>query len=237
MLTLPPPVAGRIVFVDTEFTTLDREQREVWEIGMIIRDPGQPRIEVEWQLRPDLTHASGDSLRIGRYYERNRVRGHKVGTAAVIVGPGFEELTGDEEIDTSRTYWARLTTADEVAVQVARTLENAFLVGAIIGADELALDLFLRRHGQILPHHYRVRCIESMALGYLLGRNAERELDETNHVGGMIEVPPPPWDTKVLFRGCGVDPNPDRLAHRALVDARGVERVWDAMHGNVSRDN
>lgn len=231
MLNLPPPVEGRIVFVDTEFTTLDRQLREVWETALIIRDPGEPDVEVEWQLRPDLTYASGDSLRIGRYYRRNRVQDKPVGTGVVIVGPGFSELDFRDEVDEER-----LTDAATIAGQVAWSLENAFIVGAVVSADELTIDRFLRQQGQILAHHYRIRCIEAMAHGYLLGRNRERELDEARHFD-MIEIPPPPWDTKQLFRAAGVEPPENRLAHRALVDARGVRAVWDEMHGNTKTDD
>lgn len=231
MLNLPPPVDGRLVFLDTEFTTLDKLLREVWEVALIIRDPGCEDVEVEWQLRPDLTHASGDSARIGRYYRRNRVQDQPVGTGVVIVGPGFSELDFRDVVDEER-----LTDAATIAGEVARALENAFILGAVVSADELTLDKFLRQQGQIMAHHYRIRCIESMAHGYLLGRNRERELDEAQHYN-LIDIPPPPWDTKTLWRGVGVEPVDNRLAHRALVDARGVRDLWDEMHGNTKDDD
>lgn len=229
MLSLPPPVDGRIVFVDTEFTTLDRRRRQVWEIAVIIRDPGAPDLEVEWQVRPNLIDASPDSLRIGRYYRRCLIQDRPVGTGVLIVGPGHPELKpkAGKAVD-----WARVTTAEAIAAQLAPTLDGAFLVGAVVSADELVLDGFLRDHGQALPHHYRIRCVETLTLGYLHGRRQERA-EQLGPDAPVLEVPGPPWDTKELTRLAGCELPPADLAHRALVDARWARDLWDRVHQTV----
>ncbi len=226
------PVDGRIVFLDTEFTTLDRTRREVWEIGAIVRDPGQPDdVEVEWQIRPDLTGASPESLRIGKYYERNLIQAHPVGTSLVTVDP---EQGGITDADAEVKGW-RLGTAEEVAAALAPMLSGAYLVGAVVSADELVLAPFMTRWGQSLAHHYRLRCVETLALGYLHGLRAEREAapGRAHLLQQLVEqIPRPPWDTQTLSRMVGVEPPPKETAHRALVDARWARDIWDAVHGD-----
>jgi hypothetical protein len=221
------PCPGRLVFVDTEFTTLDRLLRRVWEIAVIIRDPGKPDVEIEWQVRPDLTGASPESLRIGGYYRRNRLHGNPVGTGLIVTGPGFPELDPGEPSDGK----VRLISSHIIAADLATICDGAYLVAAVPSADELALDHFMRENGQVLSHHYRLRCVETMALGWLYGRRAEQERGIT--VAGVepepIEIPAPPWATKELWRLVGVPPLPDELAHRALNDARSVRDMWDVL--------
>lgn len=224
------PVPGRIVFLDTEFTTLDKRRREVWEIAAIIRDPGgAPDVEVEWQIRPDLTDASPDSLRIGRYYERNRVQDQPVGAAVMTYHPELGEIS-DVGVD-DMAY--RVGTAETVAAALAPMLSGAYLVGAVVSADETALDPFMTRYGQSLAHHYRLRCVETLALGYLHGLRAERATvpgREESHETLVAEIPAPPWSTATLSRLCGVEPPSKEKAHRALVDARWARDLWDAVH-------
>lgn len=229
------PVEGRIVFLDTEFTSLDKLRREVWEIGVIVRDPGQPDVEVEWQIRPDLTDASPDSLRIGRYYERNRIQERPVGTALMTVAP-TDPAGGpsDEELESS---WRFFTTASVAAI-LARMLSGAYLVGAVVSADETALDPFMRRNGQSLAHHYRLRCVETLALGYVHGLRAERATVPGTEASLRVlneQIPAPPWSTDTLSKLCGVPPRSEEDAHRALVDARWARDMWDAVHGNDRR--
>jgi hypothetical protein len=240
-----PPVEGRIVFADTEFTTLDKMTRQVWEIGAIIRDPGRDPgrddIEVEWQIRPDLTYASPDSLRIGRYHKRCRVQDRPVGDGVITVGPGFPELGADIPLGDDR----RRVSAAVIAATVAQMMEGATLVGAVISADETALEQFLRQHGQVMSHHYRIRCVETIALGYVNGRLAAlEEAVDRGWVGDdraaqaaielRAQIPAPPYDPKTLSRLCGMEPPPPDQQHRALVDARWARDVWDAVHGRAA---
>lgn len=226
-----PPVEGRIVFIDTEFTTLDRDCREVWEIGAVVRDPGQPDREVEWQIRPSLTGASPDSLRIAGYYRRNRVAGQHVGATYLVVHPEHGE--DETQLDAKHRHGY----VEEVAFAVAEMLDGAFIVNAVPTADEIALHRFLAGYGQALTSHWRVRCVETLALGYLYGRAAE--LDTQNPAGPAgaelrAAIPPPPWDPRVLTELVGVPLIPDHLVHRALVDARQARDVFDAITGRTA---
>jgi len=228
MLFEARPVPGRIVFVDTEFTTLDKGRRHPWEIAVIVRDPGKEDVEIEWQIRPPLAEASPESLRIGRFYERCRLWDMAPGHGLVVVAPGIEELRRDGPIDE-----VRRVTVDFVASGLARMLDGAYLVGKVVSADELTLERFLHRLGHCLTSHYRLRCVETMAHGFLLGKIAELNQAGRGSLAGELaaQIPPPPWDPKVLARLCGVEPSPADQAHRALVDARHARDLWDAIHG------
>lgn len=223
------PVDGRIVFADLETTGLIKERRQIWEAGLIIRDPGQPDVEVEWQIRPDLTDAEPDGLRIGRYYRRSRTLHLPIDSGLTIVGPGLGELDpGDSD------FSGRRTTSEEIANCLARILDGAYLVGAVISFDELSLHNFLRTWNQALTTHYRIRCVETMALGFVHGLARERQGvpgRETDLEQLRKQIPGPPWDTEVLSRLAGVEPPSRESRHRALVDARWARDIWDAITG------
>lgn len=69
---MPNPLP--IAFVDTETTHLSAEIGEAWEVAVILREhddqDGPADTEYVWQIRPDLTTADPEALRIGRYEER-----------------------------------------------------------------------------------------------------------------------------------------------------------------------
>jgi len=216
------PNPKRIVFLDTEFTHLDPDRREVWEIAAIIRDPGMPEIEVEWQIRPDLRFADPNALKIGGYYERCLLQDHSPGDAVIIVDPDHAEPGAGETIE----YEKRRTTAREIAAQLAPALCRATIFAGVPKADELTLERFLADHGQAWTAEHRTHCVRTLGLGYLLGRRAERviRLGVEPHPAG---VPPFPWDPKELAATVGV-PLPAQ-AHRALADARWAADQFDVI--------
>ncbi len=229
MLRLPP-CPSRIVFIDTEFTTIDKERRQVWEIGGIIREPGRADIEFEWQIRPDLTGADPASVRIARYYERCLVKDQMVGDGVIIVDQDYCDPGDAGVID-----YARRITAREIAAQLAPILNGATLIGGVPSADETTLELFLPAHGQILAAEHRLHCVRTMALGYLLGCRAERQAQarETGADPQPFAVPTFPWSPKDLAEAVGVPLPPPGKAHRALVDARWARDVVDALFGGT----
>jgi hypothetical protein len=222
---IPPAVDGRIVFVDTEFTTLVNQERELWEGAIIIRDPGHPDFEFVWQVRPDLGCASRDSLRVGRYYRRNRlIRYPLVGTGLIIAcGEQWDQLKPADEIPSDR-----LTTGPAIAAQVAPAIDDVVLVAAVPSADELALDRWLSANQQALTSHYRLKCIETMMQGYLLRHTQYVELLNPDV---RLARPEPPYDPKPMYEQLGVPLLGKDKAHNALYDCRQVRDAWDAMHG------
>ncbi|MFD0478080.1 hypothetical protein ACFQ0B_65335 [Nonomuraea thailandensis] len=94
----------KLAFLDLETTSLDERHGDLWEIGLIMRDLRQPiRTDIEhwWQVRPDLTLADPNALKVGRYYERCRVRrspigaGRKLSPAINLGSPWIHEYTGE----------------------------------------------------------------------------------------------------------------------------------------------
>lgn len=221
---IPPAVDGRIVFVDTEFTTLVNQERELWEGALIIRDPGRRDFEFVWQVRPELGCASRDSLRIGRYYRRNRLIAHYVGIGVIIACDGqFDQLKPDDEVNGER-----LTTGAAIATQVAPALDGAILIAAVPSADELCLDRWLSSNQQALTSHYRLKCIETFMQGYLLHHaQATASIDHDT----APALPEPPYDPKPMYEQLGVPLLGKGQAHNALYDCRQVRDAWDAMHG------
>lgn len=224
------PNPQRIVFLDTEFTHLDTELRQVWEIGGIIRDPGCPDVEFEWQIRPDLRRADPNALRIGGYYDRFLLHDFPVGAGIIVVDPDFPEPEPDEKID----LVSRQTTATLVAEQLAPMLARATIIAGVPKADEETLHRFLADHGQAYTAEHRTHCIRTLVLGYLLGRRAEHIVRQGADPS-LAAVPAFPWDPKELADAVGV-PQPEK-AHRALVDARWASDQFDVLFaGNTIRE-
>lgn len=226
------PAAGRIVFVDTEFTNLSFEEREVWEIAGIVRDPGEPDREYEWQIRPNLRDADSNSLRIGGYYRRCMLVNSHVGSAMVVAHPDLtkEVLEGNDYNELSDLLE---THASAVAGEVARMIDGAHLVGAVPNADELALHGFLRQYGQARTNHYHLIDVEGMAVGFINGllRASDTVIDgmglSRETLCGMVDKLP--WKSDDLCRAVGVTPPKPEDRHRALVDARWARDLYDAI--------
>jgi hypothetical protein len=88
--------------------------------------------------------------------------------------------------------------------------------------DALTLDGMLRRQGLLPAWHYRLLCIRSMAIAWLVSRDAEaaRAGLLVTSPGGLtydelVDMPSPE-----LSRRCGVEPPSAGTAHTALGDAR-----------------
>lgn len=223
-LYLPPAVPGRIVFADTEFTTLVDGARKLWEGALILRDPGKEDVEFVWQVRPTLTFASPDSLRIGGYYRRNRLIGRGIGTGLIIALTGqFSELKPGDDFDEDQ----RVTTGAAIAVQVAAALDGAHLVAAVPDADDLAIDRWLAANDQVLTNHYRHRDIETLMHGFLLGQQRLEMAGPAAPVGLFA----PPFDPKPMYEALGVPLLGPGEAHNAMHDCRQVRTAWDVMHG------
>lgn len=203
-MTAPTP---NLVFLDTETTGLNWQACEIWEIGAIVRKPGEPDVEYAWQLRPTLVGAEPTGLRIGRYYERSMIAKMEPGTAWKLVDPNEYDVPNSGYRPDDIARWTREA---EVAANLAKMLDGAFLVGAVPWFDERFLQLWLARNGQAATNHYHLVDVETLAAG-------DKKLT-------------PPWSFDSILAAYGLTyDEADR--HTALGDARMVRDLYDAILG------
>lgn len=197
---------SRIVALDTETTGLDPDAEDVFEIAVVELATGAEHV---WRVPPRgsvVDQMHPKAAEVNRYHER----------------------TSDPD-----WAWDRI---DDTAVDVARTLEGAHIVGAVPDFDTRHLTSFFRQVGYRCPRwHYHLIDIEAMAVGFLYGH--ARGWTEGNS-DGLTEEPSPlladlPWRSDDLSRACGVEPPSDDERHTALGDARWVARWYRALTGKV----
>jgi len=138
-------MSGRIVFLDTETTSL-RPDRRAWDIGIIVREPGKPDTEHFWFVAAsdlDLGNADPMSLKIGRFYERHPE--YKPG------GDGY----GDTVPEADAMHYVEALT------------RGAHLVGAVPNFDAEVLGARMRAHGICPSWHHHLIDVEALAVGYL----------------------------------------------------------------------
>lgn len=200
-----------IVFLDTETTGLDFERHEIWEVGLSVRNHREPMSydgEWLWQMWPDLSKADPGGLRVGRFYERERLTGHAA-LKGRDIAPAIELASpwwSDE--DRSNKNRTKGSSRREIAERLARILDGATLVGAVPDFDARFLSRFLPSQGQAATWHYHLVDVETLAAGRLRK--------------------PPPWSFDELLAEFGLTyDEADR--HTALGDARMVRDLYDAV--------
>jgi len=186
-------MTGRpIVFLDTETDSLG-PQRKAWEVGLVRRDVDGNERDLRMFIR--LGHASSElvSLHIGGYFDRHP-DGRRLSGKPVLPGPaGLEPVYSGHD----------------AAKRVMEWTFGATIVGAVPDFDTNCLARLLRGEGFMPAWHHRIRCVETLASGYV-----GREL------GGLADC----------MDALGLDfPEADR--HTALGDARAAKRIWDAVMG------
>ena len=135
----------RLVFIDTETTSL-RHDRRAWEIGLIVRDPGEEDREYQWMVGAadlDLGNADLTSLKIGGFYERH----------PQYAGPGDGHPAPEAD----------------VLLEVEHLTRGAHLIGAVVSSDAEVLAARMRAWGILPSWHYHVIDMEAMVIGYLSG--------------------------------------------------------------------
>lgn len=141
-----------LVFLDTETTSLNRVSRRVWEVALIVREPGgtaETDIEHVWQVSDvDLSDADPRSLKIGKFHDRHFI--HRIGPQPETCERSFS-----------------LRTERAVASHVETLTRGAILVGAVPSFDEETLAAMLRRHGLCPSWHYHLVDVETLAAGAL----------------------------------------------------------------------
>lgn len=134
----------KLVFLDTETTSL-RPDREVWDLGYIVRDRGQDT-EVQQFVQVSLDEADPASLKIGRYYQRHP---DPFGRARYTGLPNAAESAYD---------------AISMFVEQAH---DAVIVGAVPWFDTETLANLARGYGFLPSWHYHLVDVEALAAGHL----------------------------------------------------------------------
>lgn len=191
-----------LAFVDCETTHLDAEVGDAWEVAVILRefDDNEPTdTEYVWQIRPDLTKADPEALRIGRYLERFAV--------PVVVEAAFTGYEAGPVVPMTRT---------QAVSAILSVLRGAVLVGSNPGFD----DRFLRKllGPGSAQWHYRPVDIATLAEGFMWAHEPELMAKESK-----------PVSSRWLSRQVGVEPPGPDEAHTALADARWARDVFDAV--------
>lgn len=190
-----------LAFVDTETTGLDPFLHDAWEIAVILRVDGHDEEHV-YRVRPDVSNADPQALRINRYHERTS-------------DPAW--VWDDRETAAARLY---------------QLLEGAVIVGSNPAFDaEMLTHLFGRYFDQPRPWHYRTVDTVTLAVGSLYGRASEwtvRDCDATWY-GKVAKAVGWPWKSHDVSRHVEIDPPAAEIRHTALADARWVRDMWDAV--------
>lgn len=142
----------RLIFLDTETTSLDRYTRRIWDIAYIIRDPDMDDVEQQFFLDPDLIDANQVSLKIGGYYQRH---------------PNFSP-------DREGPF---LTSTNTLVRTVALDFMDAIIIGAVPSFDEETLAHLFYEKGKPITWHYHLMDIESFAAGRI-GRQPPWDFDK-----------------------------------------------------------
>lgn len=199
---------NKLIFLDTETTSLDAATGEVWEVAVIERITSQPDTGDEvvtersyvWQLPTFHFHASDpQSLRINKFHQR-RWRELPAGDAAgatVVLGANWQTEDNQAVVPLDRVgEWAK---------HFVSITYGAHLVGNVVSFDEERLRRLLLMVGEVPMWHYHIIDVEPLIAGRL-----------------ALE---PPWKSSELSEAIGI-PVPDGQ-HEALADARWAMDMYD----------
>lgn len=203
-----------LAFVDCETTHLDPRHGDAWEIAVIRRREDGVDVEYVWQVRPDLTTADPEALKIGRFEER------------FAVPDGWDTI---EFIPSGGAPFRSLI--PEMLFDLQEALSGAVISGSNPGFDVAFLTKLLQAHGRKLPWHYRPIDITTLAVGALYGRASEwtRKDCDASWYGKVAKAVGWPWKSYDVSRHVEVEPPAKEVAHTALGDARWARDVWDAV--------
>lgn len=135
---------SKLVFIDTETTSLDPFHGEIWEVGAITRSPDGRESEHRVLLDVSLDYADPMSLQIGGFHDR-----HPAGNNYNRPSSGPETLLSLEAF----------------AVWIVRLTHGAHLVGAVPSFDEERMRLACVRSEVVPSWHYHLVDVEALVAG------------------------------------------------------------------------
>jgi hypothetical protein len=183
-----------LCFTDCEAICLNRRTRLPWEVAIILRAPDGTETERVWMaIDPDLSEADPKSLEMNHFWERHPMGGVAKWDDVAAAG-----------IDAAYT--------SEIAREIDRWTRGAVLIGAVASFDEETYARLLYDHGLLPTWHFRPRCVETLAIGWLAGQGRE--------------IPPLDGRSDDLYAALGIDTS-TYARHTALGDTRLARDVWD----------
>jgi hypothetical protein len=203
-------------FLDTETVSLVQGDGVLWEVGLITPPGanGTPEVYHRWQLRPDMSQADPESLKICGFDSRYVLLDDW--DAGYAFAPGPAEAANKD--------LTRLTRA-EAASGLWAALSKQVIAGMVPNFDTERIGLWLHRWrppwlGVPPGQEWRARVPDPWH--YHL-------VDVEGQVAGRFGIPPK-WDSEELSRVVGVDPG--RFArHTALGDCLWARAVYDSLIG------
>ncbi|MFD3835344.1 hypothetical protein ACFWWC_03680 [Streptomyces sp. NPDC058642] len=197
-----------IAFVDVETTHLDASIGVAWEVAVILRefeDGQHTDTEYVWQIRPNLTNADPEALKVGRFEER------------FAVPEGAEAAwTADES-----GHVAPMTRAEAVTA-IVNVLRGAVIVGSNPAFDDRHLRRLVGR-GRA-QWHYRPYDIVQLAAAKL-GVQAVGPLPWPTHpMSRAVGVEPPSKDVAHTALG---DARWARDVHDAAMVREQIPLSWE----------
>jgi DNA polymerase III epsilon subunit-like protein len=196
---------GKLVALDCETTSLRRDCR-IWEIAVIVREPGCDEAERRWFIDVmdlDLGQADPFSLDIGGFYQRHPQMNPKA------AGEAWPEA--------------------DVLADVERVCRKAHIIGNVVNFDTQRLDARMAAHGILWNGHYHLVDVEALAVGWL-SRSAAELRAAGLRGDDVMEAITPPWKSDVLAGLLGVTITPE-ARHTALGDARWALDMYDVIMG------
>jgi DNA polymerase III epsilon subunit-like protein len=169
----------KLIFVDTETTGLDVRRHHVWEVAVIVREPGLPDAELLWQVRPDLTEADPIGLEKGRFEER------------FVVPDGWDAVCIEGGKPTFRL------TLPEFLTDLQGELRDGVLIGSNPAFDDRFLTALMQDHKMRTPWHYRPDDVVALAAGWLYAHGETAALERpwrSYEISEAVGVPRPADD-------------------------------------------
>jgi hypothetical protein len=198
-----------LVFMDTETTGLSLDA-DIWEFAAVRREANGD----ERELHLFVEHDAKKCGRLPGKFLTDHMRRFPPSHGGVEWGAGVS--TRDRAAQAIYNFFS-----------VGSGEPKPHVVGAVPNFDTERVNRMLPSW-QRDPWHYHLLDVENLAVGYLCGASEIRRV----FIGGE-EWDALPWDSNVLSKAVGVDPEQFER-HTAMGDVRWAMAIFDAVTGGAS---